>query len=44
MMGNAVNAAVYFKNKVSNNVPAIPFTEEIWNMTMNYQEQRRENA
>ena len=44
MMGNAVNAAVYFKNKISNNVPAIPFTEEIWNMTMNYQEQRRANA
>lgn len=41
-MGNAVNAAVYLKNKVSNNKPLMQMTEEIWNLIQTYQKTRKE--
>jgi len=44
LMGNAVNAAVYFKNKIGNNVPMMKLDEEIWHMVMQYQKQRKENS
>lgn len=41
LMGNAVNAAVYFKNKISNgNDPAL-LTEDIWNELIAYQTERK---
>lgn len=43
LMGNAVNAAVYFKNKVSNNIPMMQLTKEIWDMIIQYQLYRKEN-
>ena len=43
LMGNAVNAAVYFKNKVGNGVPMLPLTEEIWRMIIQYETGRKEN-
>lgn len=41
LMGNAVNAAVYFKNKVSNGVPAAELTPEIWDAMQRYQVSRK---
>lgn len=41
LMGNAVNAAVYFKNKQWNGVPMAQLTEEIWQMMMAYQRGRK---
>lgn len=41
LMGNAVNAAVYFKNKVSNGVPAAKLTSEIWDEIQRYQVGRK---
>ena len=43
LMGNAVNAAVYFKNKVSNNVPMAELTPQIWDAMMRYQIARKES-
>lgn len=42
LMGNAVNAAVYFKNKKSNGVPMAELTPQIWNAMMQYQIARKE--
>lgn len=42
LMGNSVNAAVYFKNKVSNGLPAAELTPEIWNEMMKYQLSRKD--
>lgn len=42
LMGNAVNAAVYMKNKVSNELPMMQLTEEIWQATMAYQNGRKD--
>lgn len=42
-MGNAVNSAVYMKNKIPNNIPMMELTEEIWQMIMNYQRSRKGN-
>lgn len=42
LMGNAVNAAVYFKNKQSNNIPIAELTEDIWSAIMAYQINRKE--
>lgn len=41
-MGNAVNAAVYLKNKVSNGLPMRRLDEEIWHQMMSYQKYRKE--
>lgn len=41
LMGNAVNAAVYFKNKISNRVDAALLTEDIWNELITYQKERK---
>lgn len=43
LMGNTRNAAVYFKNKQSNNVKPALLTEEIWSTLMEYQKVRKEN-
>lgn len=40
LMGNAVNAAVYFKNKIGNGLPMLELTPSIWNAMMEYQKQR----
>lgn len=42
-MGNAKNAAVYLKNKQSNNLPMTMLTNEIWKDLMDYQKMRKEN-
>lgn len=42
LMGNAVNAAVYLKNKVSNGLPMAQLTEDIWQAVMAYQKGRKE--
>lgn len=42
LMGNAANAAVYFKNKVGNGVPMAELTSQVWNAMMRYQIARRE--
>lgn len=44
LMGNAVNAAVYMKNKQSNGKDMLPLTDDIWSMLMDYQSIRRENC
>lgn len=44
LMGNAVNAAVYMKNKVSNGKAMHPLTDEVWDILMNYQSTRKENC
>jgi len=44
LMGNAVNAAVYFKNKVSNGIPAMQLTDRIWNAMQRYQVSRKEQT
>jgi len=41
LMGNAVNAAVYFKNKVSNGIPAARLTPQIWDAMQEYQTKRK---
>lgn len=41
LMGNAVNAAVYFKNKVSNGVPPAKLTSQIWDAMQSYQVSRK---
>ena len=41
LMGNAVNAAVYFKNKISNGIPAAELTPEIWDEMQRYQVSRK---
>lgn len=42
LMGNSVNAAVYFKNKVGNGVPMMKLDEAVWNAMMKYQLNRKE--
>ncbi len=41
LMGNAVNAAVYMKNKVGNGLQMMQLTKEIWDDMVSYQERRR---
>lgn len=41
LMGNAVNAAVYFKNKVSNGIPPAELTPQIWDAMQRYQVSRK---
>lgn len=41
LMGNSVNAAVYFKNKVSNDIPAAKLTSQIWDEMQRYQVSRK---
>lgn len=41
LMGNAVNAAVYLKNKVSNGLPMLDLDETIWRGMMQYQQWRK---
>jgi hypothetical protein len=41
LMGNAVNAAVYFKNKVGNGLPMMQLDERVWQAMMNYQIERK---
>ena len=41
LMGNAVNAAVYFKNKKSNGIPAARLTPQIWDALQRYQVSRK---
>lgn len=42
LMGNAVNAAVYFKNKLSNGLPMMQLNDSIWESIINYQNSRKE--
>ena len=42
-MGNAVNAAVYMKDKVSNEVPMLEMTKDIWNDFIQYTQSRKVN-
>lgn len=44
LMGNAVNAAVYLKNKVSNGIEMAKLTDDIWSAMMQYQQWRKENS
>lgn len=41
LMGNAVNAAVYFKNKVSNGVEPAELTTQVWDAMQRYQVSRK---
>ena len=41
LMGNAVNAAVYFKNKVSNGIPGMELTPSVWDAMQRYQVSRK---
>lgn len=41
LMGNAVNAAVYFKNKKPNGIPPAKLTPEIWDEMQRYQISRK---
>lgn len=43
LMGNAVNAAVYLKNKKWNNIPMRMLDQEIWDMLQSYLKFRKEN-
>lgn len=43
LMGNAVNAAVYMKNKVWNGIMPTELTPEVWNLLQEYQIARRKN-
>lgn len=43
LMGNAVNAAVYFKDKVSNGVPMAELTPQVWDALQEYQIGRKED-
>lgn len=40
-MGNAVNAAVYFKNKIGNGLPMRKLDDGIWQAMMEYQKERK---
>lgn len=40
-MGNAVNAAVYFKNKIGNGLPMRKLDDSIWQAMMDYQKERK---
>lgn len=42
LMGNAVNAAVYFKNKIGNGLPMMKLDEQVWQAMMQYQTARKE--
>lgn len=42
LMGNAVNAAVYLKNKVSNGLPMQRLDDEVWRQMLSYQRYRKE--
>ena len=42
LMGNAVNAAVYIKNKKSNGMPMLDLTDDIWQALIEYQKSRKE--
>ena len=42
LMGNAVNAAVYLKNKKPNGIPLLKLDDEIWNTMIKYQKSRKE--
>lgn len=42
LMGNAVNAAVYFKNKVGNGMPMRRLDQDVWSAMMQYQIGRKE--
>lgn len=42
LMGNAVNAAVYLKNKKPNGLPMMKLDESIWQNMMSYQKRRKE--
>ena len=42
LMGNAVNAAVYLKNKRSNGLPLLELDEEIWQKLIQYVTERNE--
>ena len=44
LMGNAANAAVYFKNKVSNGVPMMTLNDDVWNAVIEYQKRRKEKT
>lgn len=44
LMGNAVNAAVYFKDKVGNGVPMMKLDDNVWNAMVEYQKGRKENG
>lgn len=41
LMGNAVNAAVYFKNKKANGIPPMELTPEVWDEMQRYQVSRK---
>lgn len=41
LMGNAVNAAVYFKNKVPNGIPPMELTPAVWDAMQRYQVSRK---
>ena len=41
-MGNAVNAAVYFKNKIGNDMPMLDLDQGIWDLIQGYQKERKE--
>jgi hypothetical protein len=41
LMGNAVNAAVYFKNKISNGIEPAKLTSQIWDAMQRYQVSRK---
>lgn len=43
LMGNADNAAVYFKNKKSNGLPMRELDDTVWKQLMQYQQYRKEN-
>lgn len=42
LMGNSVNAAVYFKDKVSNGMDMMRLDEDIWQSLIDYQKGRKE--
>lgn len=42
LMGNAVNAAVYLKNKKPNGLPMRKLDDEVWNKIIEYQKRRKE--
>lgn len=44
LMGNAVNAAVYFKNKIGNGVPMLKLDDDIWDAMIEYQTRRKEES
>ncbi len=41
IIGNAVNSACYMKNKVSNHMPMMELTQEVWDDIMNYIQERK---